>query len=408
MDRIPPSRKLRQEAEALLQGWEMKGHPLDAFVGLAARYMLQVALEEATVETRGATAAHCGRCHSGQGFLAWIKQGDLTRQIQGAKGNATVAELRALGLTKDTVQSQTCAVCHEPHKQGTISGEPNTASVRIIDSTALLPAGFQAKSVGRGALCITCHNTRNALHNIDAPPTSYSAPHTAAQGDMLMGENAYLVSAGRRSPHSYIKDVCAKCHMEETPPPAELSYQLSGTNHTFKATISICSSCHSATLDGKALQEGIAEKEHKLAGAMSAYLLKKIPAQIYVKDYTPHTYNGKPYDLKSDALVVEKANLAAVEPVEPHGQQGFLFKFKEPLVFTYKPTGEAQHTMSLKEAEVQLGDITTDGKTALIALDDVLVKVGWNFFLIEGDGSKGVHNPAFSMEVLDASIAALK
>jgi transposase-like protein len=46
MERIPPSRRMRQEAEALLQGWEMEGHPLDAFVRLGARYMLQVALEQ--------------------------------------------------------------------------------------------------------------------------------------------------------------------------------------------------------------------------------------------------------------------------------------------------------------------------------------------------------------------------
>ncbi len=46
MERIPPSGKLRQEAEALLQGCEVKGHPLDAFVRLGARYMLQVALED--------------------------------------------------------------------------------------------------------------------------------------------------------------------------------------------------------------------------------------------------------------------------------------------------------------------------------------------------------------------------
>lgn len=53
MDRIPPSRKLKQEAEALLQGWEMKGHPLDAFVRLGARYMLQVALEQEVEEFLG-------------------------------------------------------------------------------------------------------------------------------------------------------------------------------------------------------------------------------------------------------------------------------------------------------------------------------------------------------------------
>jgi len=51
MNGIPPSRKMRQAIEELLQGWEGAGHPLDDFDMLGARYMLQVALErEATVQ----------------------------------------------------------------------------------------------------------------------------------------------------------------------------------------------------------------------------------------------------------------------------------------------------------------------------------------------------------------------
>jgi len=46
MKRIPPSRKMRQEIEEVLCGWEEAGHPLDKFVRLGARYMLQVALEQ--------------------------------------------------------------------------------------------------------------------------------------------------------------------------------------------------------------------------------------------------------------------------------------------------------------------------------------------------------------------------
>lgn len=379
------------------QQWERSGHG-----------NFELAIEEATVEKRAASAAHCGRCHSAQGFLKWIKQGDLTKQIQGAKGNATVDELKAMGLTKDTVQPQTCVVCHNPHAEGSTTGEPNNASVRIMDNTALLPAGFQAKALGRGAICVTCHNTRNALHNNDFPPNSYSAPHTAAQGDVLMGENAYFVSTGDRSPHSLIKDSCAKCHMEETPPPADFSRGGAGTNHRFKAQITICGSCHSATLDGKALQVGIEAKVHELGEVMSKYMLNKIPDRTTVKDYTPHQFGGKSYDVKSDGVVVDKANIAKIEPTEPHGQQGFIIQFKNPVSVTYKPANEAAHTVSVKEVEVQLGDFSADGKTALIAVTDPLVKASWNYFLIHGDGSEGVHNPTFTREVLEASIIALK
>lgn len=53
MNRIPPSRKMRQEIEELLQGWKAAGHPLDNFVRLGARYMLQVALEQEVEEFLG-------------------------------------------------------------------------------------------------------------------------------------------------------------------------------------------------------------------------------------------------------------------------------------------------------------------------------------------------------------------
>lgn len=363
---------------------------------------------ESTTTPERATSSSCARCHSVQGFLLWLKQGDLTKQIQGAKGNATADEMAAMGFTADKLEAITCVACHDPHSQGNVSGEPNTATVRIIDNTLLLPAGFQAKQVGKGALCITCHNTRNAIHNIDAPPTSYSAPHTASQADVLMGENAYFVSVSQRSPHSLIKDTCVECHLRETPPPADYSYNLAGTNHGFKASLEICGSCHSPALNGEALVVGIEDKLHNLGKAMSAYLLNKMPATITVLDYTPHNYMGKSYDLLSSATQISKSNIASLEPTEPHGQQGFIIKFKTPVNFTYNPTGESPHTMSLTEAEVRLGDITTDGRTALIAVSDVLVKVGWNFFLIEGDGSFGIHNPSFANEVIDASIAALR
>lgn len=365
-------------------------------------------LESETTPERAVGSASCARCHSVQGFLIWLKQGDLTKQIQGAKGNATADELAAMGINNDNVQPVTCVACHDPHAQGTTSGEPNTATVRIINDTLLLPAGFKATEVGKGALCITCHNTRNAIHNIDAPPTSYSAPHTASQADVLMGENAYFVAVSQRSPHANIENTCVTCHLQETPPPAEYSYQQTGTNHGFKASSKICSSCHTASLNSKAFEAGTEDKLVSLGAAMGKYLLGKMPATVTVKDYTAHNYKGTAIDTLSEAVVISKDNIVGIEPVEPHGQQGFTIKLKTPVSVTYKPTNAETHTMSLTELEVRLGDITTDGVKALIPVTDVLVKVGWNYFLIHGDGSEGVHNPAFSNAVIDASLTALR
>ena len=111
--------------------------------------------------------------------------------------------------------------------------------------------------------------------------------------------------------------------------------------------------------------------------------------------------------MKADPVVISRDNIASVEPVEVHGQEGFMVKFKNSVAVTYSPT-DAKHSQNLTQIQVQLGDFTTDGKTAVIPATDVLVKAGWNYYLLHGDGSKGVHNPDFSDDVLNASIDALK
>ena len=60
MKRIPPSSKLRQEVEEVFIGWETEGHPLDNFVRLGARYMLQVAVEQEVEDYLGRAHYHRG------------------------------------------------------------------------------------------------------------------------------------------------------------------------------------------------------------------------------------------------------------------------------------------------------------------------------------------------------------
>ncbi len=350
---------------------------------------------------------HCGRCHTGQGFLAWIAQGDLTKRIQGANGDATAAELAALGMTRDTVQPQTCAVCHDPHATGNLSGEPTNATVRIENDTPLLPAGFRAFGVGKGAICITCHNTRNGLHNDANPPVSYSAPHSPAQGDVLLGENAYFVDR-ERSPHSYVEDSCVTCHMEKTPPPPLLSYQQSGTNHAFAASLTICASCHSDTLNAASLQASHRAQLESLGTSLGRYLLQKLPTRFAIKEYTPHTLGGNSYDLKSDTIVLSRDNVTSAAPVEIHGQISFALQLKTAVTATYRPANQTPHTLSLSTVQVQLGDITAESaSSAVIPLTDVLVKAAWDYFLIHGDASFGIHNPTYVNDVLNAALDAL-
>ncbi len=221
-----------------------------------------------------------------------------------------------------------------------------------------------------------------------------------------MGENAYFVTRNR-SPHSFITDTCSACHMELTLPPPELSYEGSGTNHTFTASLDVCSSCHSNRLDPAAFKQSHETQLEELADALGAYLLAQLPAQITVKDYTPHQYNGNSYELKSGAVVITKDNITSASPTESHGQQEFVLQLNQPVNVTYTPTGETAHTLTLSTLTVQLGDFTTDGKTQIISTNSVLVKAGWNYFLVESDASDGIHNPSWVNDILENTIQAL-
>ena len=42
---------------------------------------------------------------------------------------------------------------------------------------------------------------------------------------------------------------------------------------------------------------------------------------------------------------------------------------------------------------------------AIYALSGNFVRAGWNYFLVEGDQSEGLHNPSFVTAVLNATLA---
>ena len=293
--------------------WVVSGHGNEA---MAAQ---EAAVDNRAVSKTSAGPGHCGRCHSGEGFVQWITEPDLNNCVgttymktapasggpaHGPYGTFSCTSVSAgngvteytnylvsVGMTADKVHGQDCAVCHDPHAQGTTSGEPNTATVRVEGSTKLLPAGFAAVAVGKGALCITCHNTRQGAvpvgDVVGLNPASYTGtPHTPSQGDLLMGYNAYFVPAGLRSSHADIQDTCVNCHMEKSNPPSAFSYQYGGTNHAFGANLEICADCHGEGIDGEGIQAQFEAGLSDIADLLTTTLKNRIT------QYLTTTYKG--------------------------------------------------------------------------------------------------------------------
>ena len=335
----------------------------------------------------------CAGCHTGQGALDWFQQ------LENGNPSRTVADYATLNLTPDNVQPQTCVVCHDPHASGAGSG-PTGATVRITGSTPMLPAGFQATGVGKGALCIVCHNSRNgeatsgsgvvALHEDsdttfgDGMLTKYDAPHEADQGDVMMGRNAYFFGdgeVGSRSPHSFIPDTCVNCHMEQIPGPDDQQI-----GHDFGAgwdgTTDFCANCHGAGFNRTGVQSATEDSLTALGRAMMPYAVS-----LAVADTTD---NG--------TLTVPTFNFTTDMATYSNGTVTVTNSNGDTIAFTVSHSGP---TLAITPSGGTAVNPTVPFPTAANASS--FAEVCWDYALISGDNSLGMHNPGFASDVLTAA-----
>jgi hypothetical protein len=353
------------------------------------------------------TNGSCAACHSGQGFLYWGTLG-----YDSTKGTISSDQMKALGITADTVQPQTCQTCHDPHDVGTTSGDANDATVRVTGDTPKLQAGFTATNLGRGAICLVCHNSRRGLHNDANPPTSYSGPHEPTQADILMGQNVYFTAVDKRSKHADITDSCAGCHMDKTPPPADLSYQLGGTNHQFNASINICTQCHGTAIPDatgiqSAFETALISLEETIEGAAITKLNGLGTIKVRAYDSATDLYSSS---TATDANVTINTATNPVKELEVtsiHGQISFTITLTTPITINWvAATGEDAGPTTTDTIGVQLQALQ-DGTGALVyAKTSNMVKAIWNYLMLEQDLSKGVHNPSFETAVIAATKTA--
>jgi hypothetical protein len=376
-----------------------------------------------TTNPLGSINPSCGGCHTGQGFSALntqLKNGTLTNNLSLASRTLSATALanpELVTVNLNTVQPQVCVTCHSPHNPGATSGltdskgnkggvvalagyDPFYGQTAFIGNTPLLPAGFQANGVGKGALCIVCHESRNGepvpgqgnptVHedgDVNWDPTlptfkatNYQSPHEAAQGDVLMGRNAYFVK-GVRSPHSLIADTCVNCHMELMPAPQDLDPARLGTNHNFQVNIdtttggtNICAACHGFT--GGQIQDAF---NAQLTSTMNA-LAAKI---YYIKTFNPGTGAGN-FPV-TDHATVTLSVVRGVPSIQVTGSAN--------------PGANTAGTAPVSLRSYLTG-ATYKGVTYTNGIIPVIYKSVWNVFLVTNDASEGIHNPSFSQDVL--------
>jgi hypothetical protein len=302
----------------------------------------------ATRSPSGAGRAACVRCHTAAGFAEFI---------------ATTNQLGS-NLAYEAI---TCAACHDPHD----ATHPHQLRAANIYT---LPEGTTVTNVGFGALCMTCHHSRNgaAEQNItnfaQGKPTwaggSSFGVHDSTAGDMIEGVNG--ITYGKVIPsgsHSVtIPDVCVGCHMQPVAATDPAFGKAGG--HTFSmnypvvingvtnivAKTDVCVQCHGPMEDfnlvrkdynGDGVVEGIQTEVQKLLNRLSTLLPNS-------------TYQSNPSNYVADGLV----------------------------------------------KDVTRTSVKTNWPTRFL-------NGAWNHMFVNVEGSHGIHNAPYAIGLLRASIADL-
>lgn len=303
------------------------GHAMAAFVGYAGG--------------RGG----CSECHSGSGFVQWVKEGAQVDAIGQPVRTSIVPEPTAI----------TCAACHDPH-DNTLPYQLRVLGTQLSDG---VPLSFE--DYGTGTLCMNCHRSRrNVQDYLDYPSDVVDnlsrtfGPHHGPQADMLLASNAYTFGLELpTSPHAQAtENACVDCHM---------------ANGTYPDAIDE---------DGN------------------------------IKTFGGHTFNMVNQD--------GEHHVASCEPC--HGNFGDEFGDKKYYV-NGKADLDGDGNVEGLQDEVhglleELAALLPKDQNGNVAVNDssvtvVQARAAFNYFFVEEDRSFGVHNPAFTVALLKASIEAV-
>ncbi len=293
----------------------------------------------------GAGREQCVRCHTAWGFASFTRTGNQ--------------------FNSNTVyEAITCAACHDPHSA------TNIHQLRVTDRLTL-PEGTTVTNAGNGALCMTCHHSRNgsaeqnianfqALRPTWAGGSSFGV-HDSTAGDMIEGVNAFTY--GKEIPsgshNAVLKNVCVACHMQPVAPDHPAFGKAGG--HTYSMTYDVVSGGVTNTMD-------LVDACVKCHGPIEEF------------NFARKDYDG---DGVIDGVQTEVQNL--------------LNKLSRMLPnSTYRADGN------------YIADgLVKSGVSAKTNWPVKFLKAAWNWQFVNVEGSKGVHNAPYAVGVLKASIADL-
>lgn len=275
--------------------------------------------------------------------------GFVTLAVEGGQPADIDASIEPHGVT--------CVACHDPHEAA------NPHQLRVHDDVTL-ESGFEFNNAGTGAICAECHQSRVNTDLASFIESNPAGPHYGPQADVMLGVNAWDYGQGfvtETSIHKYaVQDSCAACHMAHSPAEGgwtpERGTVLGG--HSF------------ALVDSET-----AADNHRNA-CLSCHLT--ITGIDRLLPETGEDYDG---DGVREGIQSEISGLMAVVASRLQERQ---------------PGVEINDDGSLTVSSNLYRQMSFDEKAAV-----------YNYRLLRLDGSMGIHNPRFAVEVLQKTYGAL-
>ncbi|MBT7939589.1 MAG: T9SS type A sorting domain-containing protein [Candidatus Marinimicrobia bacterium] len=239
-----------------------------------------------------------------------------------------------------------CAMCHDPHALD------NPHQMRTVEST-ILSNGFEVEGGGYGRLCMNCHMSRRDADTYTDGPHGHYGPHYGVQADMLAATNAITFGMNiPTSPHlSGVENSCVDCHMAGDLTDDDGNIMLMG-GHSWNMAydevdnLVACEGCHG-----------------DIGGSFDAKV-------FFANGIGDHDGDGDTEGLQHEVEGLMETLAAMLPAVE-----GF---------DAYDPHDDVDDTWTVTE-----------------------LKAAYNYDYVYYDHSHGIHNPAFTVGLLQVSIQAL-
>jgi len=265
-------------------------------------------------------------------------------------GAGFVARTRGITTFSTDYTAIDCQTCHEPHGQT----NPTTAP-HLVRSLAMvqLADGTKVTQGGTGMLCMNCHQSRvnGPTYAATTAGSTYFGPHDGPQADMLEGTNGFTY--GQQIPSSAhawaADDTCATCHMQTSPATTDPSFTHVG-GHTFVPSWTDPNS----------------QKTYQLVGACQS---------CHGPEVT--TFNFPLFDYNGDGKI--------------EGVQTEVQHLLDTLSTLLPPNGTVKSSLNIDATWTQ-----------------PQLEAAYNWLFVTHDGSRGVHNTAYAVGLLKASINNLQ